>query len=158
MNVNFTIRQVDDLRDLRLLREFLHRHDLGYPNYDEWVDCVCIPEIEDGYKNAVVAFHGTILVGDLVWQAHKELPRTVECKNLRIDPLVRERGLAYFLLKQCEVESRKDSDIIIGDIHSNQDDIKLFFLRYGFRVLYQAPLYSDNRLETVMIRELKKVA
>lgn len=156
MDINFHIRQVDDLRDLRLLRDFMHRYDLGYPNYHKWVDSVCVPEIESGYKTAVVAFCDRIIVGDMIWQPHKELPRTIEGKNLRINPNVRKRGLAYFLMKQCEVESRKDSNKIIVDIPSDQYDIKLFLLRYGFSVLYQAPLYSNNRLETVMIKDLEK--
>lgn len=158
MDINFTIRQVGDLRDLRLLKDFLHSHDLGYPGYHDWIDYTCIPEIEMSYKTAVIALHNGRVVGDFVWQPHKELPRTVEGKNMRIHPDVKERGLAYFLMKQCEAESRENFNMIIVDIPSGKQDVKLFFMRYGFRVLYQAHLYSDKRLETIMVRELRKVA
>lgn len=155
MNVDFTIRQVVDSKDLRLLREFLHLHDFNYPFYHDWVDGVCIPEIERRYKTAIVVLYGGLIVGDLVWQPHKELPRTVEGKNLRIDSRVSGRGLAYFLFKQCEAENRNDFDSILVDIPNDQKDIKLFLLRYGFNTLYQAPIYSDNRMETIMAKKFK---
>jgi len=158
MDVDFTIRQVDDLKDLRLLSTFLHIHDLGYPNYHEWVDCVCIPEVEDGYKTALIALHGEVIVGDIIWQPHKEVGGVIEPKNLRIHPDVRKRGLAYFLMKQCEFESRKDYSVIMADFPDNQQDMKLFLLRSGFSVLYSAPLYNDNRLETIMVKDLGKAA
>ena len=154
MNVDFTIRQVDDLRDLKSLRNFLHSQDLGYLEYDEWIDCTCIPEVESGYKHGIIALHENNIVGNVVWQPHKELPRTTEGKNLRIHPEVRERGLAYFLMKQCEAESRGSSDMIIVDIPSDQNDIKIFFVKCGYSVLYQDHLYNDKRLETVMIKKL----
>tara|TARA_Y100000034_G_scaffold125608_1_gene175563 strand:+ start:528 stop:995 length:468 start_codon:yes stop_codon:yes gene_type:complete len=154
MDINFSIRKVDDLKDLRLLRDFLHMHDLGYPRYDEWVDTVCIPDIEDGYKTAVIALHEDIIVGDILWQPHKEVGRVVEPKNLRIHPDLRERGLAYFLMKQCEVESRGDFSVIIADFPEDQLDMNLFLLRYGFRVLYSAHLYSENRRETIVTKDI----
>ncbi len=154
MNVDFRIRYVSDSRDLKLSRNFLHRHELGYPGYDEWIDCVCIPEIENGYKHGVIALHESKVVGNLIWQPHKELPRTTEIKNLRIHPEVRERGLAYFLMKQCEFESKANSDMLIADFPSDQNGIKIFLMKYGFSVLYQAHLYNDKRLETVMMKKL----
>ena|SRR3989344_6781485 len=154
MNINFTIKQDESLRDLNLLKRFLHEHDLGYPFYHDWVEYVCIPEVKDGYKTAVLALHNKIIVGDFIWQPHKELPRTIEGKNMRIHPNIRDRGLAYFLMKQCEAESKKNFDVIIVDIPGDRKDVKKFLLRYGFRVLYQSPLYTDNRLETVLVREL----
>ena len=154
MNVDFRVRQVEGYSDLMMLRRFLHEHDLGYVGYHDWIESICIPEIEKGDKSAVIALHDGRIIGNIVWQHHKELPRTVEVKNLRIHPMSRERGLAYFLMKQCESESKKNFDVIIVDIPGDRKDVKKFLLRYGFRVLYQSPLYTDNRLETVLVREL----
>jgi|SRR3989344_3249866 len=154
MNIDFSVRQVDDSRDLKLLRNFLHNHELGYPRYDEWVDCTCAPEIENGYKRGIIALHENKIVGDMIWQPHKELPRTTEGKNLRIHPGVRGRGLAYFLMRQCESESRAISDTLLVDVPGDQQDVKMFLLRYGFSVLYQAHLYDDKRLETIMVKKL----
>ena len=158
MNVNFTIRQIDDLKDLRLLRAWLHTQNLNYPFYDDWIDSTCIPEIEKNYKTAIIALNDGKIVGDFIWQSHKELPRTIEGKNMRIHPDVRERGLAYFLFKQCEAESKGHFDIMMVDIPEDQQNVKLFLFRYGFRILYHAPLYSNGRLETVMVKELRKIA
>ena len=157
MNVDFRVRQVEGYSDLMMLRRFLHEHDLGYVGYHDWIESICIPEIEKGDKNAVIALHDEKIIGNIVWQHHKELPRTVEVKNLRIHPMSRERGLAYFLMKQCEAEIRKEVDIMIADFPSDQTSTGLFLLNYGFGVLYQAPIYEDDSLHTVVVKPLRKV-
>ena len=57
-------------------------------------------------------------------------------------------------MKQCEAESREIADVLIVDIPNDQNDVKMFLLRYGFMVLYSAHLYSDKRMETLMIKRL----
>ena len=82
--MNFEIKTLGDQRDLGLLLRFLESQPLKYPNYRDWVYNVCKAELYIGYKSAYVAWNDGKIVGDLIFQPHKNLPRTVELKNLRI--------------------------------------------------------------------------
>ena len=79
MPFNFNFRTPDTTQDLRQLVNFLMKQDLGYPRYEEWVQR-SEHEVEKGDKTPILAFSDGQLVGDVIYQPHKQLPRLREIK------------------------------------------------------------------------------
>lgn len=153
--MNFEIKTLGDERDLGLLLKFLESQPLKYPNYRDWVYHVCKAELDAGYKSAYVAWNNGRVIGDLVFQPHKNLPRTVEMKNLRIHPDFRRRDLGHFLIKQAEADSRGIFEQIIGDADAEQKDIHNLFRFAGFQLLFEQHLYSGSNLDYVFVKCIK---
>ena len=118
MGFDFNFRQIDSTSDISLLIEFMAKQALGYPNYEGWLQR-SEPELQGGYKGAILGFHNSHLIGDLVYQPHKQLPQTIEIKNLRIHPKLRRRDCAHFMLRQLEVEFQQKYGLI-----KNNDGLK----------------------------------
>lgn len=53
MAVDFLFTTLDTENELKQLRNFIYSRHLWYPNYEAWVDGVCIPEIQSGLKTAI---------------------------------------------------------------------------------------------------------
>jgi len=157
MGFNFTFRHVGDRNDLVLLVDFLMKQRLGYPNYEDWVQ-KAEGEIEGNYKTAILAFSGGNLVGDLIYQPHKDISRIRELKNMRIHPQVKGRYFSLFMLRQAEVENREDYDSIICDLHANQRPIFNVLRLMGYSPLTTAPLYDLNVPDTIMIKCFDKAS
>ncbi len=62
----------------------------------------------------MMSFSEGILVGDLIYQLHKEISNLLELKNIRIHPSIRNRYFAFFMLKQIEKENSGEYIGIIG--------------------------------------------
>ena len=152
VEIDIAIHSVDTSRDIARLKSFLFPLALHYPAYEAWVEAVCLPDIEQGYKHALLASSNGHIVGDAVFQAHKELPRTREIKNMRIHPGFRGRDLGHFLMRQIEVEAPEEYDALICDTDASERGI-LHFLRFcGFQEIYRAPLYSGNYVDVILVK------
>lgn len=148
---NFQFRSIESMSDVHRLIDFLSKQSLGYPNYDDWIQRA-EPEVESGYKQAVLAFSDNYLVGDSIYQPHKELSRVREVKNFRIHPKLRRRAFGYFILKQVEELNKEEFDAIIVDARTdNQESINfLTFCRYV--PIAKVPLYDRNSPDVVMVK------
>lgn len=157
MELDFTFRGISDIRELNRLKGFLLAQSLNYVDYGDWVER-CIGEIDIGYKDSILAFSDGVLVGDLIFQPHKSLPRTLELKNLRIHSDIRRRDFGHFMLKQFEVEARNSGryDLLIGDIRENQESVRRLFVFSGYRELQTVSLYDPNHLDVVVVKDLTK--
>ena len=153
MALNLTIREVSDEKELGGLRNFLLGQALWYSNYERWVEEVCIPDIENNWKTAIVAYSNNYVVGDAIFQKHKQLPRTREIKNLRINPEYRRKDLAHFLIRHVEEENKELFDRIILDTDTKNTGIVRFLIFCGYRPIMQLPLYSDNNLDVIFSKE-----
>ncbi len=151
--MDFVIRSIGDEKDLKRLRDFLLGQALSYPRYDSWVEGVCIPELENGHKTGIIAYSDKKVVGDVIYQQHKQLPRTREIKNLRINPEYRRMDLGHFLLRQAEEEGKKSFERIILDTDSRNGGIIKFLLYCGYHTIMQRPLYCSHNLGIVMEKE-----
>jgi hypothetical protein len=153
MGFDFSFREVGDFRDLRMLVDFLMKQSLNYPNYEDWVQrAEC--EIESGSKRTVLAFSGDHIVGDVIYQAHKELQRVRELKNLRVHPDVRNRYFAKFMLRQAEVEKRTEYDMLVVDAPAERPDIVGFFVSSGYRPVITKSLYDNSSEDVVLVKPL----
>jgi len=150
---HFHFKGLEDKKELRNLIEFLVLQDLGYPNYESWVQKT-EHELESGYKGVVLAFSGKQLVGDIVYQPHKAANCFLEIKNLRMHPQIRERKFAEFMLRQIEAENKGKYSAVICDARANQKDIISFLESQKYNMYATLPLYDKHTPDVVMIKFL----
>lgn len=155
MTFNFEFRTIETGRDLTRLLEFIRKQNLNYPGYQDWVDRT-ETEIEMGWKTGVIALSGGYVVGDIIWQPHKEIRGIREIKNLRVHPSVRERYFARFLMKQAEAENRQDYDLLMLDLredHPEKIPLMNMLISMGYEKLYAVNLYDPNVRDIVMVKK-----
>ena len=153
MSFHFTFRTLDSTKDLKQLVDFLIKQDLGYKKYEDWVQHT-ESEIDIGYKTAILAFSDSQLVGDLIYQTHKELYRVRELKNMRIHPEFRRRDFAHFMLRQAESENPEEYDAIICDLRADQTPTVNLLLFSGYISIATVNLYDTEKKDVVMIKTL----
>lgn len=155
MGFNFNFRQIDSTQDIGKLINFMARQPLNYPGYDGWLQR-SEPELHMAYKQAILAFSDKTLVGDAVYQKHKQLAGTIEIKNLRMHEEIRRRDFGHFILKQIEVEAIKlGYELMVADARASQTDVISLLKFSGFREIARAPLYGSNEEDVVMGKPLK---
>ena len=105
-----------------------------YPGHLEWRD-KAVAELENGQKMAIVAFMGGEAVGSITYQQHKSTLGAVELKNISIEPAVRGRHFASFLLRQAEIEAQNDLPgvyMAIGDTKASNTEILAFMASQAY--------------------------
>jgi hypothetical protein len=153
MGFNFNFREVGDRKDLNMLVDFLMKQSLNYPNYEDWVQrAEC--EIDTGYKRTVLAFSNNCLVGDIIYQPHKEIPRVRQLKNVRVHPDVRNRYFAKFMLRQAEFENGNEYDSIVVDAPAERQDIVSFFISSGYKPVATKHLYDETSEDIILVKSL----
>jgi len=148
---NFRFRLIESMLDVSLAIDFLSKQDLRYPHYDDWVQRT-EHEIKAGYKQAILAFSGHHLVGDLVYQPHKELSRVREAKNMRIHPQLRRRDFAHFMLRQVEEQDKEEFDAIMMDVRTDNQGPINFLTFCGYTPIAQVNLYDRNCQDVIMVK------
>lgn len=152
--MHFEFTDIQSRNELSQLINFLHKQNLNYPDYDDWIQRT-ESEIDLGYKNTILAFSDKRIVGDLVYQQHKTNPRFLELKNMRVLPELKNRYFARFMLKQAEAKN-PNYDAIICDVPSEFPEIISFMESCGYFPILQKPLYDNNQPEVVMIKPIQK--
>jgi len=141
-----TFTSVQDEKDLRLLKKFLLKQPQFYPNHKDWIDGKCVPGIENGFYNNIIALVEGIIVGETVYRFLEN--NEIEIKNFRIDPDYRNRDIGHFLLKQIEADY-KDKKLILDVTTINFSGVE-FFIRNGFKIVDAKELYKNGQLEYLM--------
>ncbi|MBD3259814.1 hypothetical protein GF371_04270 [Candidatus Woesearchaeota archaeon] len=157
MGFDFRFRLADSTNDISLLIDFLSLQDLGYPKYQDWVQRA-EQELYGGQKTGILAFSNNRLVGDLVFQPHKELPRTRELKNIRVHPKLRGRYFANFMLRQAEIEGRDDYDLILCDARTDQHAMINLLRISGYVPIATVQLYDGNAEDVVMAKSFEETS
>lgn len=155
MTFNFGFRTVESAQDLGRLLDFLRTQELNYPEYQRWVERTEY-EIWTGYKTGVIAVSNGLIVGDAIWQQHKELPDTREIKNIRIHPSVRERYFASFLLRQAETDGQGFSSLVLDyrEDHPDREALSGVLISMGYQKLFTANLYDPTVRDVVMVKQM----
>lgn len=143
---------MNDVTELRSLVNFLASQDLGYPRYDSWVQKT-EHELGTGTKHAILAEDHGRLVGDVVFQRHKNIADAVEIKNARVVEKFKWRHFGSFMLAQVEAEC--DVGTFICDVRSNRTDIINFLCGCGYRPLLKSHLYDENDIPDVTMVKRK---
>ena len=154
MTFSFEFRTIETRRDLSRLLTFIRGQDLHYPGYQDWVDKT-EAEIEMGWKTGGIALSNNHLVGDLIWQPHKELRAVREIKNMRVHPSVRGRYFARFLMKQAEVEGEDYQELMIDlrEDHPEKRPLMNMLVSMGYEKLCAVNLYDPNVRDIVMVKK-----
>ena len=153
---NFSFRPMSSEKELHLLKTHLLTQTLNYPNYCDWVERA-IDEIDQGYKQTILAFRDSSLVGNLIYQSHKSLKGFVEIKNSRISPELSNRHFCKFMFRQAEVISKEQGNLaVICDFHSSRKDIFWMFIGMGYKPVCDSYLYDENTPETIMAKPLTR--
>lgn len=157
MPFDFRFRFAESLEDKGKLIKFLLQHPLGYPHYKDWVSRIR-EELSTEYKQSILAFSDGILVGDLVFQPHKDFSEyLLELKNMRIHPKLNRRYFGHFMLRQAETEARiAGYQAIICDMRTDNFRITNLLRLCGYHELLRVALYEDKE-DIVMIKSLGKL-
>lgn len=149
----FTFSGLKSKSQLRDLVDFLILQNLGYPDYENWVQ-KSESELDSGYKKAILAFSDGELVGNLVYQPHKSLQGLLEIKNLRVDGRYRMRDFGRFMLKQVEVENSNFLGVI-GDVRPEMRETIRFMEECGYKRVAAVDLY-DGKKDIVVVKSFTK--
>ena len=151
------IRKVQDKKDLRLLCGFMLMQPQSYPNYQEWLYDKLSPRLESGEAEALLAIQDREIIGDVAYQ-ELTTPKTVEIKNLRLDPNYRRRAVGHLLLRHAELEGAAMIGVppeeveVITDVSVDNFSGVEFFVRAGYKIVDMGDLYQTGRPEYVLHR------
>ena len=146
--VNLTIKELDSSKELLRLKDFLLFQPINYPRYPRWVEGICVPELESGWKKAFLAFYDGHLIGNAIYQPHKEVG-LIEFKNLRIHPDYRGLYLGRVLVRQVEIAAKGKG--IICDTREKQ--VQEFLEGMNYKPVAIRDLYGGG-LDIIMIKEM----
>ncbi len=149
----FVFTGLESSKQMRDLIDFLVLQNLGYPRYNEWVERT-EAELTCGYKKAVLALSEGQIVGNVVYQPHKQLSGLLEIKNLRVDAGYRMRHFGAFMLRQVEAENTGFIGAI-GDIRPGQEHTLRFMESCGYKTIASIDLY-DGQKEMVIAKGFRR--
>ena len=156
MGFDFNFRFVEERKDIRELEKHLLQQLMNYPHYEDWVNR-SIQELENGYKNSILAFSEGFLVGNLMFQPHKQFSSIMEFKNMRVHKKLQGRYFGSFMVKQAEAEARKKGyKAIVGDTRSDNFPIMNMLKILGYEELLRVPLYDQNVEDVVMVKKFDR--
>ena len=156
MAFKFTFSSMDTEAEAKMLLSWMRPYDLGYKGWNEWLDRI-EQQVLDGRKRAVLAFSEEAGERDLaayvLYQQHKQIPNLIELKSIRTHPKVQKRYFMSFMLKQVEVEAKKEGYAgLIGDLRENRGDVLAIMLRNNFRTLDSQNLYEPDKRDIIVAK------
>lgn len=158
MNFNFKLyNNADHICDF-MLGDRLWIPKTDYPDYYDWVS-----KIHSQFKNqekfSYCCFVDNKIVGSLTFQPHKTLSGYLEFKNMTINPDVRNRYIASFLMRNGEIEGQKmfGSKFAIADAKADNTSVLMFLLFHKYSLLKTDNLYHySNKIDNVFVKQLYK--
>lgn len=156
MGFNYNFHTIGDVRDIKDAMGFLRLRNEGYKGYDRWTQ-KCKAEMEDGTKQAIVVRSYGVVVGDLVYQHHKELVGVLEIKNFRIHKDFRRSWMATFMLKQLEKIAKEGGySAIMVDARKSRKDIVGLFTSAGYEIAASVCIYDTNNEDVAMVKSISR--
>ena len=153
--MDYSFHSLQYTRDVPRLLDFLHGQEMGYPRFDEWLQRT-EHELIAGYKQVIIAESDRRVVGDAIFQPHKEIPPLLEIKNMRVHGEFRMRHFGGFMMRQIEIYAREQGfHGLIGDIRADQGNVKNFLIAQRFTEAVTLSLYDSSVPDTVMVKFLK---
>ncbi len=129
---------VDSLRGPRLWTPIRH-----YPDYREWVNTVHT-DLKKELKRAMIVLNRNKVIGTLIYQKHKKIPKALELKNLSLSPDERGRYLASFLTRNAEIEGQREfkSTMVVCDTKMRNIDVRFFLIKHHYTPFLVTDLYG----------------
>ncbi|MEK6816644.1 MAG: GNAT family N-acetyltransferase [Nanoarchaeota archaeon] len=153
--MDYSIRLLSGREEADILRNFLSKFPLDYPDYFSWLDR-CRPELESGQKKAYYAYRSDSgIVGSIIFQVHKQQSHILEVKNLRVAQEFRGNGIGSVLEFMAEHYGRESGlKEIQADTHVDNREAISFLVKMGYYVLGRQCLYTNSREEMVLSKPL----
>ena len=125
-----------------------------YPDAWDWAERAHA-ELKRQSKRALVAFDRDDVVGVLVYQRHKRHPDALEIKRLTVRPDRRGRYIASFLVRNAEIEGRREygSRYALADSKARNVGIRGFLIRHNYRIAGKTDLYGLEAGEDLIYRK-----
>ncbi len=149
-----TVRMADEIVDY-LTGPRLWIPQADYPDFSDWVQKVH-GQLKSEEKRALVGLAAGRVVGAVVYQRHKAVPSVLEVKNITVRPDLQGRHVASFLLRNAEVEGRRDfgSSEVFVDAKVRNLGVRAFLARSGYSVFGVTDLYGLRAGEDVLFRKV----
>ncbi len=113
-----------------------------YPDFGDWSQ-KAHEDLKKERKRALVALSGANIVGAAIYQRHKTDHDALEIKNLTVRPDERGRYIASFLMRNAEIEGRRDFKVrrVLCDAKRTNAGIRWFLLKHRYVIAGAADLY-----------------
>jgi len=130
-----------------------------YPDFEEWLGKVH-QEMRKDFKRAIIALSCHEIVGVIIYQRHKQLPNSLELKNLSVRPDQRGRYIASFLIRNAEIEGFQEFQTakVVCDVKARNFPMRFFLQRHGYRMLTREDLYKLGAGEDIVFcKDLSRI-
>lgn len=149
MHIEF--KNADSVKERKALIQFAKQYDLGYINYNDWLDKTEYQLLNDE-KGAKIAIVEKKIAGNLIYQTI--LNEILELKNIRVHEYLQRRGFAYFMLRQLECEASKNHKGIIVDTRKDNIASNILFKKSQYKLINQKNLYDKLNIDNVYYKDL----
>lgn len=114
-----------------------------YPDFEDWIERVH-RDLKQETKRVLVALANNVIVGAIIYQQHKACEFGLEIKNITVRPDQQGRYIASFLLRNAEIEGRRDfqSRVVVCDTKAANEAVRWFLQRHRYRVVNEVDLYG----------------
>ena len=129
-----------------------------YPRHQEWLD-KSEAQIAEGSKRALLAYADNTPVGAIVYRRHETEEKTVEIRNISIDPAIRGQLFGAFMLRQVETDVLANeypkADTFVVDTKINNTSMISFLENQGYRRSNTLDLYQDGTgMDAILVKTL----
>lgn len=131
---------------------------VDYPRHKEWLD-KSEAQIANGAKRALLAYAGHVPVGTVVYRLHETEKRTVEIRNISIDPAIRRQLFGAFMLRQVEMDVLENEypevDTFVVDTKVSNTSMINFLENQGYRHRDIVDLYQDGTgMDAILLKTI----
>jgi len=126
----------------------------NYPDYDDWADRVQL-DLKRETKRALLAVQSGRVIGAVIYQEHRSQEFVLEIKNITVRPDQQGRYIASFLLRNAEIEGRRDfqSQEVVCDAKASNLAIRWFLTKHRYHVATETDLYGLGTGHDVVFRK-----
>ena len=150
---NYPISRLDEIV-FYLLGPRLWIPNADYPDFLDWAQKVH-GELKKDIKRAMLAISGNEIVGVTIYQRHKKHKDALEIKNLTVRPDMRGRFIASFLMRNAEVEGRREfnSKYVLCDAKADNLAVRFFLMKHQYKIIRKEDLYGLNSGEDIIYKK-----
>lgn len=125
-----------------------------YPDYVQWLEKVH-RQLKKEDKRAIIALVRGGVVGVVLYQVHKDFEAMLELKNITVRPDQYGRYVASFLLRNAEVEGRRDFGIsgIMIDTKAANLTMRSFLTCNGYSEIGAFDIYGKGGGDDVLLHK-----
>ena len=147
-------RQVGDVMSVLARPRLWIPTNNDYPRHSAWLE-KSEAEITTGQRRAMLGYVGKIPVGAIVYRQHAQREKTVEIRNISIDPSVHRQLFGSFMLRQVETDASQNdyvgANMFSVDTKVTNTGMLDFLERQGYTVTDVIDIYNDGTGEDAIL-------